>query len=160
MAMLDMLRDLVLHKAYADAALLSAVRQCEGAARDREVLGLLHHIVLANRFWVALIRGEPFHIAAESAVPDTIEALVALYRDTHDREWRWLSESPDLEMRVESPFFPGQSFTAAQGLMQVCLHGVGHRAQCAPRLRALGGTPPSMDYIVWAQSRPVAAWPE
>ena len=36
-------------------------------------------------------------------------------------------------------------------LMQVVMHSEHHRAQVAMRLRALGGTPPVTDYIVWVR---------
>jgi len=38
-------------------------------------------------------------------------------------------------------------------LQQVCLHSHGHRAQIARIYRALGGTPPMMDFIVWVAQR-------
>jgi hypothetical protein len=50
--MLQLLRDLVDHKGYANAAMLQAVRQNPAAASDPEMLDLLHHILLANRFWL------------------------------------------------------------------------------------------------------------
>ena len=49
--MLEMLRDLVAHKGYADAALLTAIRRSASVASDPEVWELLHHMLLANRFW-------------------------------------------------------------------------------------------------------------
>jgi uncharacterized damage-inducible protein DinB len=45
--------------------------------------------------------------------------------------------------------------------MQICLHSQGHRAQCASKLRALGGVPPVLDYVLWIKTdRPAPAWPE
>jgi uncharacterized damage-inducible protein DinB len=38
------------------------------------------------------------------------------------------------------------------------MHSHGHRAQCATRLRLLGGTPPAMDFILWLKDRPVPDW--
>lgn len=49
-----MLRDLIHHKGYANASLLKAIRQHEPAAQDPELRKLLHHITLANRFWLRL----------------------------------------------------------------------------------------------------------
>ena len=53
--MLATLRDLVAHKGHANAALLNAVRRTDAAAADRELWDLLHHILLANRFWLLSI---------------------------------------------------------------------------------------------------------
>ena len=48
--------------------------------------------------------------------------------------------------------------SVVQAMMQVCLHSHGHRAQCAVRLRLLGGTPPNMDFILWLKERPAPNW--
>jgi hypothetical protein len=58
--MLEMLRDLVAHKGHANAALLNAIRQNTTAASDPELWELLHHILLANRFWLLTVLGLPF----------------------------------------------------------------------------------------------------
>src|SRR5215469_18114688 len=58
--MLPMIRDLVQHKWHANAALLKAIRQHDKAAQDEELRKLLHHILLANRFWLMLSLGWQF----------------------------------------------------------------------------------------------------
>jgi hypothetical protein len=68
--MLAMLQDLVRHKNYANAALLKAIAEDEQASVDPELRRLLHHIILANRFWVSLLVGNQFDIDNESKVPD------------------------------------------------------------------------------------------
>lgn len=158
--MLVLLHDLVCHKGCANAALLKAIRQHETAAQDLELRELLHHIILANRFWLMLSLGLPFAVEEESQVPNSLEAVAARYRETHAREMEWLSQvqEPDLARMLETPFIPGHSYSVAQALMQVCLHSNGHRAQCATRLRILGGTPPGMDFIMWLKERPAPDW--
>lgn len=158
--MLALLLDLVGHKAYANASLLRAVRQHQAAARDDELRKLLHHIILANRFWLALSLGLPFRHEEESCVPETLEAIAEQYRETHALESEWISgvQEADLTRMLETPFIPGRSFSVAQVLTQVCLHSHGHRAQCSMRLRLLGGTPPAMDFHDWLGERPTADW--
>ena len=56
-----MLRDLVQHKAWASAALLTAIRNSDTAADDDGLRTLLHHILLANRFWLFLIQHHLVH---------------------------------------------------------------------------------------------------
>ena len=155
-----MLQDLIHHKGHANAALLKAIRQHETAAQDPELRKLLHHIILANRFWLCLSLGLPFAVEAESQVPDSLEAIAVLYRETHAQEVEWIAQVQDAELArtLETPFIPGHSYTVAQALMQVCLHSHGHRAQCATRLRLLGGAPPSMDFILWLKERPAPDW--
>lgn len=158
--MLALVQDLVRHKAFANASLLRAVRQHQAAAHDEELLKLLHHVILANRFWLALILGRPFRHEEESRVPETLEAIAEQYRETHALESEWIASAvePDLTRVLETSFIPGRSFTVAQALTQVCLHSHGHRAQCSMRLRLLGGTPPAVDYIHWLGERPTADW--
>jgi uncharacterized damage-inducible protein DinB len=158
--MLAMLQDLVQHKAFANAALLRAVRDHQIAAQDAELRKLLHHILLANRFWLALILGEKFVLEEESRIPESLDAIAAQYQATQARELEWISrvQEPDLARLAETPFIPGHSCSVAQAMMQVCLHSLGHRAQCASKLRELGGEPPAMDFILWLKDRPTADW--
>ena len=159
-AMLAMLRDLFQHQAYADAALLTAIMKHEPAAADQELRVLLHHILIAHRFWIHLSQGLPFSADDEAEVPDSLEPLFALYRDTHVLEQAWLErlDERDLARTVESAYLPGRRVSVSEALMQVCLHSQGHRSQCAARLRLLGGAPPPVDFILWLKDRPAPAW--
>ena len=158
--MVNLLQDLVRHKAYANACVLRAIQQHETAARDQELLTLLHHIILANRFWFLLTVGSPFLHENESRVPESLAAIAAQYRETHCAELEWVSElrELDLDRILETSFIPGRSFSVGQVLIQICLHSHGHRAQCATRLRVLGGTPPAMDFVLWLEERPAPDW--
>ena len=140
--------------------MLKAIREHEVAAQDTELRKLLHHILLANRFWLMLILGLPFVLEDESRIPETLEELKEKYRETHVQEIEWIDQASetDLQRRVETHYIPGQSYSVAEALMQVCLHSHGHRAQCAARLRLLGGTPPNTDFIVWLHDRHVPDW--
>jgi uncharacterized damage-inducible protein DinB len=158
--MIVMLNDLIHHKGYANASLVKAIRRHETAAQDEELRKTLHHIILANRFWLLLILGLPFTIEEESRIPESINAVADQYRETHEREIEWLSQvsEPELTRLLETPFIPGQSYSVAQALMQVCMHSHGHRAQCSSRLRMLGGTPPNMDFVLWLKERSAPEW--
>lgn len=158
--MLALLQDVVRHKVYANACLLKAIRQHEAAARDEELWKLLHHILLANRFWFLLTVGDPFDSKAESRLPDSLDALTRGFRETHIRELDWVSQLQESEVTrfLETPYISGFKFSVAEAAMQVCMHSHGHRCQCATRLRSLGGVPPSMDFILWLKERPAADW--
>ncbi len=157
---LPLVRDLVQHKNFANAAMLRAIAAHGPAAADGELLRQLHHILVANRFWLALFTGSAFDVAKEQIPPETLGAVASGYRDLSDRETRWMDglRDADLERPVETPYLPGQSFSFAQALLQVCLHSHGHRAQCAARLRELGGNPPPTDFVVWLKERTAAQW--
>lgn len=148
---MEHLRALVAHKGFADAALLRAIHDHDAAAGDATLRGLLHHVLVANRFWMLTIVGEPFVADVELQAPESFDALGVAFRDLHARETAWLATASagDFGRTLESPVIPGGRCTVSDALLQVCLHGQGHRAQCATRLRALGGTPPATDFIVW-----------
>ena len=160
-ATISLLRDLVLHKGYANAALLSAITQSPAAAADTEIAGLLHHILIANRFWALSVAGEAFRAEEELSSRREIKAIVDGFRSVQAREEAWLSRAtePDLAQHVEGALVPGGRRTVAEAIIQVCLHSLGHRAQCAKLLRPHGLTPPTTDYILWLVDRPAAQWP-
>jgi uncharacterized damage-inducible protein DinB len=138
--MRKMLHDLLSHKAFANAALLKAIQDHEAAANDEELRQLFHHITIANRFWLSLI--------LEREIPDSPEAI-----ESNELAWIAQATDADLARTVETHHLPGRRFSIPEALMQVCLHSHGHRAQCAARLRQLGGTPPATDFILWLRDR-------
>jgi uncharacterized damage-inducible protein DinB len=158
--MLEMLRDLVGHKGHANAAVLRAIRENGAAAADPGLYELLHHILIANRFWLLTILGLPFVFEDESRPSPSFDALIQRYGQTHEQESVWLEAAAeaDLARVIENPLIPGASCSVSQALMQVCLHTHGHRAQCAKLLRRHGGVPPPTDFILWLTSRPTAEW--
>src|SRR3712207_3387151 len=103
------MNDLIAHKGYADAKLLTAVGQHPSAASDLALRTLLHHMLVANRFWLLSILGERFASELETRVPDSIESLSAAFRQTHEREIEWVeSATPGAFSRMlESPLIPG-----------------------------------------------------
>jgi uncharacterized damage-inducible protein DinB len=158
--MLEMLRDLVAHKGHANAALLNAIRQNGTAASDPELWELLHHILLANRFWLLTVLGLPFVHADEARPAPSFEALIQRYGSTQAQETTWLETATegDLARILEDALIPNGRISVSQAFMQVCMHSHGHRAQCAKLLRRRGGVPPATDFILWLTSRPRAEW--
>jgi len=158
--MLDMLRDLIAHKGHADATVLNAIRQNDTAASDPEFRKLMQHVLLANRFWLLTIVGEPFDHEAEARPLPSFEALIQRYGSTHTRETAWLEAATqaDLARVLKDARIPNGQCSVAQAFMQVCLHSQGHRAQCAKLLRRIGGVPPATDFILWLTNRPAAEW--
>ena len=154
--MLQMIRDLIAHKAYANSLMLTAIREHPDASRDPELRELLHHILVSNRFWTLTCLGLPFDRAKETIVPATLDALIENYDVTQHIEDAWMAGATEAEMArmIDSPLIPGARCTVAQALMQVCMHSQGHRSQSAKMLRRLGGTPPMTDFILWLATRP------
>jgi uncharacterized damage-inducible protein DinB len=158
--MLEMLRQLTAHKGHSDSAVLAAVRHTAGAATNLEILELLHHVVLANRFWLLSIQGRPFAFDDESHRPESLHEIAQRYAVTHQAELDWLvnAQEIDLARTLENSLIPGGRCSVAQAWMQVCMHSHGHRAQCALLLRRHGVVPPAIDFITWLPSRAPASW--
>jgi uncharacterized damage-inducible protein DinB len=160
--MLGMLRDLAAHNGHANAAVLLAIRQNDAAAADPELRELLHHILVANRFWLLTILGLPFVFEDESRPSSAFDELIQRYERTHEQQSAWLAAAtePELARVLENALIPDRTCSVAQALMQVCLHSHGHRAQSAKLLRRHGGVPPMTDFILWLKTRPTAEWPQ
>jgi uncharacterized damage-inducible protein DinB len=158
--MLEMLRDLLAHKGHANAALLGAIRQNDAAVADLELGQLLHHVLIANRFWLLAVLELPFAFEEESQPADSFAALVQRYRSTQEQESAWLAAATDADLArvLASPLIPGGQCSVPQAFMQVCMHSHGHRAQAAKLLRRHGGVPPVTDFITWLAGRPAAEW--
>lgn len=158
--MLGMLRDLGAHNGHANAAVLGAIRQNAAAASDPELCELLHHILVANRFWLLTILGLPVVFEDECGPSSSFDELIQRYGRTHEQQSAWLAAAtePDLARMLESALIPGGKCSVAQALMQVWMHSHGHRAQCAKLLRRHGGVPPTTDFILWLETRPRAEW--
>ena len=158
--MTNTLNDLVQHKWYANARFLKAMRENEEAANDKQLRELMHHVLVANRFWLCLSRDVPFDLERERQTPESLDPLVAQFSETHIEESDWLAKvnESDLAKQLQTPYMPGRTFSVEQGILQICLHSYGHRAQAAMRLRQLGSTPPTLDFIKWLKDRPPVEW--
>ena len=158
---LTTLRDLVAHKGHANAAILSAVGTHGTAAADPDLNALLHHVLLANRFWILAILGQPFAVEDESRRSSSFDELVHRFASLQRHEAAWLAAATeaDLTRVLHDPLIPGGACSVAEAWLQVCLHSHGHRAQIATRLRQHGAVPPVTDWINWLTSRPEATWP-
>ena len=159
--MTALIDDLTRHKWHSNAALLGAIVQNPAATSDEELRKLLHHILIANRYWLSRMRDIEFSRDAESRMSESLDDLIARYRQTEAEEMAWLSQAreADFDRAFQIPRLPGQDFSVTEAIMQVVMHSLGHRAQCAMRLRSLGGTPPPTDFVLWLKDRLAPLWP-
>lgn len=158
--MLRLLQDLVAHKGHSNAAFLSAVRRSATAAADVELLELLHHILIANRFWICSIRRAPFLVEREAGTSRAIAPLAEAFRATQNEEQTWLATATeeDCAAVLTEPLIPGGSCQVGEALVQVCMHSHAHRAQIARLLRGHGVVPPQTDFILWLRERRLPEW--
>ena len=153
--MLELLRDLIAHKGHATAAVLAAVRGSDPASTDGELLDLLHHVLVANRFWICAVRGVPFVAAREASVPQTLVSLLEAFRATEDEELTWMAAATEANCAATptDPLIPGGECSVGEAFTQVCMHSHAHRAQIAKLLRRHGVVPPQTDFILWLAER-------
>jgi uncharacterized damage-inducible protein DinB len=157
--MIPMIRMLFCHKAWADAAILSAARANSGAAEDEFIRSTLHHTLVTQRFFLALLSGRVFDLESEVRGPLSLDELTARYRRAHDEAVSFLARLEESELAREFDL-PHASFRRSMRdcLLQVAMHSQHHRGQCASRLRALGVTPPTTDFILWVGEQPAPSW--
>jgi uncharacterized damage-inducible protein DinB len=153
--MLPLIDQLLRHKWWANTNLLRSINQHPSAAEDVELRKLLHHILVANRYWLLLILDQPFVDELEKRVPDSHDSLTARFAQTEQTELDWLAcASPsELDRPLQPRALPGLTISVGEALTQVILHSHGHRSQCATRLRALGGSPAPMDFVLWIRDQ-------
>jgi len=159
--MLSLLSDLIAHKGHANAAMLAAIRSQPAAMVDFELWELLHHILLANRFWLLTVVGAPFDPEPEARRSSSFDDLVRRYASSQAEEAAWIAGATDEDLArvLEHAMIPGGRCSVAEAILQVCLHTHGHRSQAAKLLRRHGGLPPMTDFIAWLPERPRAEWP-
>jgi uncharacterized damage-inducible protein DinB len=158
-----LIRDLLGHQAWADAELWTAIESHVPARDDPAIRDRLHHTHQVQRafVWAVGDRG-PFEMTRPADFA-TSDALRAYARESHQMVQRVAEPmSPArLDERIEIPWFtdPPLTLTVGEALTQMAMHSQHHRGQNVTRLRELGGSPPTIDLIVWFwKGRPAPGW--
>lgn len=146
----DIIRRLWAHAAWADTALLEALRDEAGTADARRELA---HVVGAEEVWLARLEGRTprsavWPDAASSAIEDHVRA-------THRDYATYLSalQEQDLGAPITYTNSAGQTFTNTVGdiLLHVGLHGQYHRGKINLLLRQIGRPPAPVDFIAFVR---------
>jgi len=160
----DWLNDLYPHQAWADAEHWLAIGAVPPARDDQAIRQRLYHLHFVQHafLWTIGDRAQPFRMVKSDDFP-TFESLKAYAREFHEQAQSVVSSlsSTRLAEKVAIVWFndPPLSITIAEALTQAAMHSHYHRGQNATRLRELGGTPPTTDYIFWLwKGRPKPAW--
>lgn len=165
---LSTLNDLYKHMEWADAAVWRAVLAADTSRDDPKLRELLYHLHLVQRAFLRAWRGEP----RDTPFPtfDDARSLMLWGRSYYDEIFKHLENLTDEEISkpavlpwaelVEKQLGQTPAEISANDMMlQVPLHSQYHRGQINARLRAVGGEPPTVDYIVWLWlGRPAAKW--
>ena len=160
--MIDTLRDLWAHQAWADAKLWGALLAHEAAHADTVLRERTLHVHQAQEAFLGFALGEEIDFDRT----DGFTALPSIRdygRSVLERGSSLLAGSdPAWVARTVTPPWrhdPPLRFTAGEGMLQAILHSQHHRGQNALRLRELGGEPPTTDWILWiAAGRPRPEW--
>lgn len=153
------IQELLAHMAWADATLLAAWAAGPDP-EDEELRRRWHHIALVQGAFHTVLTGDVFTHDPNAPTPG-FAALRDWTRRNHAAMGELL-EGADLDRTARFPWFPDPPciLTVREALTQVALHTQHHRGQVATRLKALGGQPLDVDYILWVwKGRPAADWP-
>jgi uncharacterized damage-inducible protein DinB len=160
--MIEMLRALFRHEAWADAEHWRALQAHHAALEDTRILERLYHIHQCQRAYLNLVQGLTLDPQDFPESPPPAADLLASVRQYHREMGRLLRGlTPDrLETLANVPWVGKSQPTTAEALLQVVMHSQYHRGQNASRLRELGGEPPLTDFIAWVgEGHPEPRWP-
>ncbi len=159
---IDHLRLLRRHEAWADEAILDALRAA--APAPAEAMRELAHILGAEETWLARIEGRPSmvpiwpEVAADPAAAlDALVALEAAVRAGYDTLLARLDDGR-LQESITYTNSAGRTFTNTVGdiLMHVALHAQYHRGKINLLLRQTGAAPAPVDFISFVRGAPAA----
>lgn len=169
MVNISTLGDLYRHMEWADAAVWTAVLASEDGASDQGMRDYLYHLHLVQSAFLRVWRDE----SPEAAFPtfDNAVSVLEWARSYYREGIAYIDGLGDerLSQQIAQPWAAliekqlGRAphpTTVGETALQVALHSMYHRGQVNARLRAIGGNPPLVDYIVWLWlGRPPADWP-
>jgi len=162
------LNDLYRHMEWADASVWRVVLVSQDASTDQKLRELFYHLHLVQRAFLRAWRGEP----RDTPYPifDEANSLMHWGRSYYPELTAHFEELTGVEILKPMQLPWGdiverelgrkpESISIGETMLQVPLHSQYHRGQINARLRAVGGEPPRVDYIVWAWiGRPAADW--
>ncbi len=153
--MLDHIRRLFAHLAWADAHVLESIRQAGNPARARE---LFAHVLGCELVWLARIEGSKPDVAVW---PELSLYQCGIHAGRVREEYeRYLALVSEENLTESVPYInsAGNSYTSEVGdiLLQVALHGAYHRGQIAMLLRDGDAVPSPTDYIGFVRGAPAA----
>src|SRR5262249_15513529 len=165
---LNDLKDLYRHMEWADALVWRALLRSESARADEKIREYFYHLHLVQHAWLRAWRGQ----ANDSAFPkfDDARSLMRWGRDYYEAIFAQFEnlteESISAEMKLPWAEIVERELGRAperisirETMLQIPLHSLYHRGQVNARLRAVGGEPATVDYIVWLWlDRPEADW--
>jgi uncharacterized damage-inducible protein DinB len=157
------LRDYLAYSAWASGRLVDAAAQLsleqltrDFGTADKSVLRTLVHVFGADRLWLQRMQGA----SPKSYLTAADYELSVLQNDWPTLHTRWLDWAAGL---TDDAAAAEHSYTDMSGkpwrqpvwqlVMHVVNHGTHHRGQVAGFIRAMGQTPPPLDFTAYCRTR-------
>ena len=154
---------------WGDAIMWRSVLATPGMAEDPEIKERLFHIHFTQFAFYAAWIGQKFErkkAADFASLDEILNWAKSFYPDI--LSFLGSLEDDQLEGPLPLPWagYFGRQLgrevavtTLGETMLQLSNHSIHHRAQLNTQIRAHGGEPPLIDYIVWLwSSRPAAEW--
>jgi len=167
--MRELLADMLRQMEWADATVWRTVLAHPPAAEDAKIRELLCHIGVVQHAYLALWKKEPVVIPEPGDFAD-VHALREWVRTVYAPCIAFVAGADDamLDASFEAPWAeqftrmlgrPPAAASIAESVAQMTSHSTYHRGQINTRLRALGASPPLVDFIAWVwMGKPVPEW--
>jgi uncharacterized damage-inducible protein DinB len=160
--MASYLDELFAHQVWADAEHWRAFEAHPPALEDKAIRERLAHIHLVQHafLWITGPRTSQFTPKKLEDFPTMADLKKYAQEGNAELAAMVKAAAPEwLEEVIGVPWFPSLKISRRHALTQAAMHSHYHRGQNATRLRELGGTPPTTDFIVWLMNgQPPAQW--
>ena len=153
------MREMARHMAWADATVWSAVLTAPQAAGDARIADTLHHIHQVQHIFLQAWTHAPFTVRERKGFA-TLDEIAMWGLEARRGVLAFIEQvsDSDLAQQMRMPwaaFFEQQTkqtaavHTMGESVLQVFLHTQHHRGQVCMRMREVGVTPPTIDFILW-----------
>lgn len=165
---LKTLIDLYQHMEWADVLVWRAVLSSSDAGADEKLREYFYHFHLVQWAWLGAWRGEtrdtPFPTFEDTRAvmlwgQKYYSEIFIHFENLTDEKLSETMQLPWAEIVERELGRIPEVISVGETMLQIPLHSLYHRGQINARLRAVGGEPPRVDYIVWVWlGRPAAEW--
>jgi uncharacterized damage-inducible protein DinB len=115
------------------------------------------HLYASEKNWLARMQEGTASIQHRTTEDNQLEILLPNWTEVQESWKAWASQLPSAAPDQVMEYFDLKGRKWAQPLWQILLHVVNHsthhRGQISGFLRALGKTPPPLDFIVFVRER-------
>jgi len=153
---------------WADVMVWRAVIASPDAAQDQKLRDYFHHLHLVQHAWLRAWQSETPDLSFPTLAD--LRSVMLWGRSYYAEIFGHLEQISDerltatmrlpwAEMVEQQIGRQPDRVSIGETMLQIPLHSLYHRGQINARLRAVGGAPPTVDYIVWVWlARPAANW--